>query len=165
MTKASDSLRLGPEEWFTLTVTREGILPLPERLVRALHLEPGEMVSMERWPGTLYLETMTACLSSLEESLRLERHWSVFKVFLCRPLAVVESNGLDLPIPSNLFPLDPGDRVVLQVLYRGPFPELYLYPGGLAELGRALAHERETRSGPRVKTVGESLLRPPTRRT
>jgi hypothetical protein len=138
-------------------------LPLPERLVRALRLESGEMVSMERWPGTLYLEPMTAFLSALEETLSFERPWSVFKVFLCRPLAVVEGNGLDLPIPSDLFPLDPGDRVVLQVLYRGPFPELYLYPGGLAELGRALAREREAPSGLREKVVSETLLRPPTR--
>ena len=136
---------MAPNERLDLIVRREGILPLPERVAVALRLEPGEMVSMERWPGVLYLETMTAFLDALEDAPAPETHWSEFvRVFLARPLATVDGNGLDLPIPWALFPLRPGDRVVLQVLYRGPFPELYVYRGDFAELGRTLASERET---------------------
>jgi len=139
------ALQLVPEERFEMTVIDRGILPLPERVVSALRLDSGEMVSMERWPGVLYLETLTAFLDALEETLTPERHWSeVVRVFLTRPLTVVEDGGLELPIPSHLFALKPGDRVVLQVLYRGPFPELYLYPGDFAELGQELAIERDT---------------------
>jgi hypothetical protein len=43
--------------------------------------------------------------------------------------------------PSSLF--SRGDRVVLQVIYRGSFPELYLYPGDLARLCRELVIERD----------------------
>ena len=101
---------------------------------------------MERWPGVLYLETLTAFLDALEGAMAPETHWSeVVRVFLTRPLAVVEGSGLDLPVPWALFPLNPGDRLVLQVLYRGPFPELYVYHGDFAELGRALATERDIR--------------------
>ena len=152
MAKASDSLRLGPDQRFDLIIKDKGVLPLPERVAVALGLEPGEMVSMERWPGVLYLETMTAFVEALAEIHPWVPSWSQrVQVFLSRPVAVVQCNGLDLPIPWALFPLHPGDRVVLQVLYRGSFPEFYLYPGGFAELGRALADERETPSEPRGK--------------
>jgi hypothetical protein len=148
MANANDSRRLVPEERFDLVVTDRGVLRLPERVAVALRLESGEMVSMERWPGVLYLETMTAFLDALAEIHPLEERWSErVRVFLSRPVAAVEGNGLNLPIPWALFPLHPGDRVVLQVLYRGPFPELYVYLGGLAELGRALANERERTTG------------------
>jgi hypothetical protein len=137
-------MRLAGER-LDLIVKDKGVLPLPERVAVALRLEAGEMVSMERWPGVLYLETMTAFLDALEAAMAPETHWSErVRVFLTRPLAVVEGNGLDLPIPWALFPLHPGDRVVLQVLYIGPFPELYIYPGDLADLGRALAIERDS---------------------
>lgn len=133
---------LGPNERFDLTVREEGVLPLPERVALALRLEPGEMVSMERWPGSLYLETFTAFLDALEEKAPPGKHWSeVVHIFLSRTLAVVEGNGLELPIPSALFPLWPGDRVILQVIYRGPFPEMYLYPGDLREIHMALEME------------------------
>ena len=133
-----------PNERFDLTVREEGILPLPEPVVVALRLQSGELVSMERWPGTLYLETLTAFLDALEETLNLGRQWSeAVTVFLARTLSVVEGDGLELPIPPALFSLQPGDRVVLQVIYRGSFPELYLYPGDLAALGRELAIERD----------------------
>jgi hypothetical protein len=138
-------VRLRRDERLDLIVKDKGVLPLPERVAVALRLEPGEMVSMERWPGVLYLETMTAFLDALEDAMAPETHWTeVVRGFLTRPLAVVEGNGLDLPIPWALFPLHPGDRVVLQVLYRGPFPELYIYPENLADLGRVLAIERDS---------------------
>jgi hypothetical protein len=117
---------LGPNERFDLIVREEGILPLPERVALALRLESGETVSMERWPGSLFLETFTAFLDALEEEVPRGKHWSeVVRVFLSRALAVVEGGGLNLPIPSSLVPLLPGDRVVLQVIYRGSFPDLY----------------------------------------
>jgi hypothetical protein len=137
MAKASP-FPLGPDERFDLTVREQGILPLPEPVVVALRLQSGEMVSMERWPGTLYLETLTAFLEALEETLNPGKPWSeAITVFLTRTLGVVDE-GLELPIPPALFPLQPGDRVVLQLIYRGPFPELYLYPGDLAGLARAM---------------------------
>jgi len=125
-----------------LTVREEGILPLPECVALALRLKSGEMVSMERWPGTLYLETFTAFLDALEEKAPLGKDWSeVVRLFLSRTLSVVAGSGLDLPIPPALFSLQPGDRVVLQVIYRGPFPELYLYPADLRPLHEALTLE------------------------
>src|ERR1700686_539917 len=134
---------LGPNERFDLIVREEGVLPLPEPVVVALRLQSGELVSMERWPGTLYLETLSAFLDALEESLNPGRQWSeAITVFLARTLAVVEGDGLELPIPPALFSLQPGDRVVVQVIYRGPFPELYLYPGDLKATLRALEMER-----------------------
>jgi hypothetical protein len=123
-------------------VREEGILPLPERVALALRLESGEMVSMERWPGSLFLETFTAFLDALQEEVPRGKHWSeVVRIFLSRTLAVVEGGGLELPIPSSLFPLLPGDRVVLQVIYRGSLPELYLYPGDLRATLKALEVE------------------------
>jgi len=133
---------LAPNERFDLIVREEGVLPLPEPVVVALRLQSGELVSMERWPGTLYLETLTAFLDALEESLNPGRQWSAaITVFLARTLAVVEGDGLELPIPPDLFSLQPGDRVVLQVIYRGSFPELYLYPADLGTLCRDLERE------------------------
>jgi len=132
----------GPNERFDLLVREEGVLPLPEPLAVALRLQSGELVSMERWPGTLYLETLTAFLGALEETLNPGRQWSeAVTIFLARTLSVVEGDGLELAIPPALFSLQPGDRVVLQVIYRGRFPELYLYPGDLTGLYRELEME------------------------
>jgi hypothetical protein len=143
-------LTLGPDERFDLTVREEGILPLPEPVVVALRLQSGELVSMERWPGSLYLETFTAFLDALEETAPSGKHWSeVVRVFLSRALLVVAGSGLELPIPADLFPLRPGDRVVLQVIYRGPFPELYLYPADLRPLHEALTLEFNRKEAPR----------------
>jgi len=138
---------IGLYERFDLTVREEGILPLPEPVVMALRLRSGELVSMERWPGTLYLETLTAFLEALEETLNPGKSRSeAVTVFLTRTLGAVDE-GLELAIPPALFPLQPGDRVILQLIYRGPFPELYLYPGDLAGLARDLAIERDRETG------------------
>ncbi|HSS51992.1 MAG TPA: hypothetical protein VLX28_23875 [Thermoanaerobaculia bacterium] len=59
-----------------MTVREPGILPLPEPVVVALRLQSGELVSMERWPGTVYLETLTTYLEALEESLSPGKQWS-----------------------------------------------------------------------------------------
>ena len=142
MLKAKPPISLDPDERFELTIRTEGILPLPERVTAALRLELGEIVSMERWPCVLYLETFSSFLDALGEAMAPEAQWKeTVTVFLSRTLAVVEGNGLELPIPSALFPLRPGDRVVLQVLGRGQFPELYLYPADLTAVRRDLAVE------------------------
>jgi hypothetical protein len=139
---AIPAVSLGPDERFELVVRAEGILPLPEQVTVALRLERGEMVAMERWPGALYLETFNAFLDSLGEARAPGVQWQkAVTVFLSRTLAVVEGSGRELPIPSALFPLQPGDQVVLQVLCRGQFPELYLYPADLTAVHRDLAME------------------------
>jgi len=133
---------LMPDERFNLVVIEPGFLPIPHRVRITLRLEPGEMVAMERWPATLYLETYSFFLGALEDAVPCDEHWNqVVKHFLCRPLTVLEGRGL--PIPAALFPLETGDRLVLQVLFRGQFPELYVYPADLRGVRRDLAIERE----------------------
>ncbi|HEX4965509.1 MAG TPA: hypothetical protein VF173_32160 [Thermoanaerobaculia bacterium] len=131
-----------PEERFELVVVDRGFLPFPERLRIALRLEPGEMVALERWPATLYLETYSSFLGALDETVPFEEQWGqVVEHFLRRKLAVLEGKGL--PIPADLFVLEQGDPFVLQVLFRGRFPELYLYPADLVGVRRELAIERD----------------------
>jgi hypothetical protein len=133
---------LGPDERFELLVSVEGILPIPEKLRRALHLEPGEIVSVELLPGSLCLETYSAFLDVLFEAVPLDQRWDqVVEHFLSRTLATVEERGLS--IPADLFPLRPGQRLILQVLYRGLFPELYLYPADIDAVRRDLAIDTE----------------------
>ena len=129
-----------PDERFDLVVTEPGFLPIPHRVRISLRLEPGEMMAMERWPATLYLETYSFFLGALEDAIPFDEN-RVVKHFLCRPLTVLEERGL--PIQAGLFPLETGDRLVLQVLFRGLFPELYVYPADLRGVRRDLAIERE----------------------
>ena len=129
------AVHLGPDERFEIVICEEGLLPIPEKLRVALRLEPGEIVSIERWPGSLYLETYSAFLDAVFEAVPLAERWGqVQEHFLTRTLTVVEEKGLS--IPADLFPLRPDQPMVLQVLRRGLVPELYLYPADLIETER-----------------------------
>jgi hypothetical protein len=101
----------------------------------ALRLEPGEMVSVERWPGSLYLETFSSFLDAVGDLSGLELWQQVLRLFHKRTLTVVEERG-GVPISMDLFPLRRRDHLILQVLFRGRFPELYLYPADLTGICR-----------------------------
>src|SRR4051812_24251111 len=94
-----DSCRpMGAVERFELVVSEEGILPIPEGLRGTLHLEPGEIVALERGSGSLHLETFSAFLGVLEESVPVEKQWEqVVERFLSRALTALEERGLPIP--------------------------------------------------------------------
>ncbi|HEX4498397.1 MAG TPA: hypothetical protein VIE43_22160 [Thermoanaerobaculia bacterium] len=119
-----------PDERFELAVNAHGFLPIPQTLRRALRLESGEIVALERWPGSLHLEPFSSFVDLLQGFSPGELRAQALRQFHCRELSAVEEKGL--PIPAALFPLQEGDRVVLQALYLGRFPELYLYPAETA---------------------------------
>lgn len=120
-----------PDERFELAVSARGFLPIPQTLRNALRLESGEIVAFERWPGSLHLEPFSSFVDSLRGLSPGELWVQALPQFYRRELSAVEEKGL--PIPATLFPLQEGDRVVLQALYRGRFPDLYLYPADPAE--------------------------------
>jgi hypothetical protein len=127
-------------ERFELVVSEEGILPIPVALRVALHLEPGEVVSVESGPAALSLETFSAFLDALAEAAP-EKQWEqVVQRFLTRTLTCMEEEGL--PIPSDLLP-QRGRPVVLQVIRRGSQLELYLLQAEVSAVRQDLANEPE----------------------
>jgi hypothetical protein len=122
---------------FGLIIEVEGLLPLPETVARALSLKPKDIFSVERWPASLRLEPYEAFLEAIWRALPPGRLWNEVLGFFARPLAALEERGL--PISPGLLPLHRGDEVILQVLSRGAYPEIYLYPVQLAAARRHLA--------------------------
>jgi hypothetical protein len=116
---------------FKLTAEEEGVLPLG--------LKQGDILSIERWSVSLHIEPYEAFLEIIWEALPPERLWREVERFLARPLAVLEERGVR--IPRDLFSLQPGDEIVLQILSRGFAPEIYVYPCILGTVRRDLAIE------------------------
>jgi len=120
-------LQLGPgDRRFELIVKEEGVLPLTEELVQALKLKPGDILSVAMGPATLHLEIFEEFLSCVFETFAPEILWCQVQPFLERTLTSLKSAGA-LPIPPDLFRLQPGDRVTLQVMQRGTAHELYVF--------------------------------------
>lgn len=124
---------------FKLTAEEEGVLPFPAAAALPLGLKQGDILSIERWPASLHIEPYEAFLETIWKALPPERLWREVERFLARPLAVLEERGVR--IPRDLFSLQPGEEVVLQILSRGFAPEIYVYPCILGAVRRDLAIE------------------------
>jgi hypothetical protein len=107
------TVHLSPGERFELVVLEEGILPIPEALRATLRLEVGEVVSVELVDGSLTLTLFSAFLESLDsQAVAVEKQWAqVVQSFISRTLTCLDERGL--PIAADLFPLEPGEPVVL----------------------------------------------------
>ncbi len=122
---AIPAARLDSDKRFELVVSEEGLLPISEGLRVALNLELGEPVALERSPASLSLEPFNAYLDALQEMVPIEQVWKqIAQSFLTRALTRVEERGL--AIPEDLFPLQAGESVFLQVHRRGLVRELNL---------------------------------------
>ncbi|MFY9824395.1 MAG: AbrB/MazE/SpoVT family DNA-binding domain-containing protein [Thermoanaerobaculia bacterium] len=125
---------------FEIIAEAGGFLPFPAAVARRVGLKPGDFLALERWPASLRLEPYKAFFNAIRESLPPECLRNDVEQFLARPFTVLEARGL--PIPRDLLPLQRGDEVILQVLSRGSYSEIYLYLARLpAALRRDLAIE------------------------
>lgn len=130
MTSAAGRVpKAGWGEQHDLTVAEAGALTLPHALSGRLGLAPGDLLSVEPGPVSLRLEIYRELLAADWEGLSSESAWRCVEEFLGRPLTAVLAGGR-LPIPADLLPLARGDRVVLQVVGRGLFHDLFVFRAG-----------------------------------
>ncbi len=102
-----------------------GEVKLPRRLIRDLGLEPGEVFGLSAGPLTVRLDRYAELLA-FARSVSRSLAWPEVAPFLSGPVAVL-SRGGTLAIPPWLLPVTRDVPTFLQVVWRGPSPELYLY--------------------------------------
>ncbi len=115
---------------FEITIETEGRLTLPPELVRALGLEPGDIVALEPLEGLgkyVRIQFYRQILTFPVEALSLSIRWSFIVELLRLPLTAIEEGGA-LWIPPDVLPLRAGDRPVLSVtaLFESSWPSVYL---------------------------------------
>jgi len=113
-------------ESFRLEIESEGFLPLPEELRARLGLELGALLSLTRNDISIRLDLYIELLEDLRLSVKPPNRWRCLEQFISRTLTSVGADG-SVAIPSDLFALHPGDRVVLEVFTQGLGHTLYLY--------------------------------------
>jgi hypothetical protein len=113
-------------ESYRLKIESEGCVLLPEELRESLDLEPGALLSLARNDISIRLDLYSELLEDLQRSVRPPNRWRCLEQFISRTLSSVGVDG-SVAIPSHLFALHPGDRVVLEVLTQGLGHTLYLY--------------------------------------
>jgi hypothetical protein len=113
-------------EYYHLVIESEGCVLLPEDLIQSLDLEPGDLISLVRNDISIRLDLYSELLADLQHSVKPPNRWRCLEQFISRTLSSVGADG-GLEIPSDLFSLLPGDRVVLEVLAQGLGHTLYLY--------------------------------------
>ena len=98
---------------------------LPRRLIRDLALAPGEVFGLSAGPLSLRLDRYAELLG-FTRSVSRGLAWPEVARFLSGPVAVLGAGGT-LAIPPRLLPVTCDVPTFLQVVWRGPSPELYLY--------------------------------------
>jgi hypothetical protein len=122
----ADPLLPGPDGYFDVQVSEAGLLTLSAPLTAALDLEPGDLLALDPGPVSLHLKSYRDFLADNWEAVSTPNRNLYLVEFLGRPVAAVEPGGR-ITIPPEVFPLFPGDRMVLQVTSRGLGHELYLF--------------------------------------
>ncbi len=110
---------------YEVRVQTQGVLILPEPVMERAGLAAGDILSLEMGPASLYLEIYREFLGELPAH-STENRWLFLSEFLSRPLTAAGAGGA-VPIPAEVFPLAPGEVVVLQVLRLGLVHKLYLF--------------------------------------
>lgn len=118
-------MKLPPaDESIALEVAAPGEIVLPATLARRLGLAPGELLALVPRPLSLQLERLGDLLAYVRGLPAVEA-WPAVEAFLRHPLTTLTQAGI-LFVPQEVAGFQPGDRVLLQVLWRGPSPETYL---------------------------------------
>jgi hypothetical protein len=119
-------MRLPPaDEVFSLAVAAPGEVTLPRRLVRDLGLAPGEVFGLTAGPLTVRLDRYAELLAFARSVSRCLA-WPEVARFLSGPVSVLGPGGT-LAVPPRLLAVTCDVPTFLQVVWRGPSPELYLF--------------------------------------
>lgn len=110
---------------YPLAVVTPGEVRLPRRLLRDLGLAPGEVFGLSAGPLSLRLDRYAELLA-FARSVSHSLAWPEVARFLSGPVAVLGAGGT-LAIPARLLAVTVDAPTFLQVAWRGPSPELYLF--------------------------------------
>lgn len=134
-------MRLPPSDAvYPVALAGTGVLVLPRFLVRRLALAPGEIFALVAGPLSLRLDRYADLLTQLQ-GFAPEDAWTEIQWFLRAPLAGLGPGGtLELPAELTAYGAAGSGTTWLQVVWRGPSPELYLFrDAGDAESHGAVA--------------------------
>lgn len=119
-------MKLPPaDEIHPLEVAAPGEVKLPRRLARDLSLEPGEIFGLTAGPLSLRLDRYVDLLA-FARGVSRDLAWPEVAQFLSGPVTVLGAT-CTLAIPPRLLPVTFDVPIFLQVVWRGPSPELFLF--------------------------------------
>jgi hypothetical protein len=125
-----------PDAVYPVALAGPGSIVLPHFLVRRLALAPGEIFALVAGPLSLRLDRYAELLVQVQGMAHVDA-WTEVERFLRAPLAGLGPDG-SLRIPPEVPAYGQADsgRAWLQVVWRGPAPELYLFREGDEEDSR-----------------------------
>lgn len=112
------------DEMLELEVTAPGEISFPPAVTRRLGLAPGAVLALVSRPLSLQVERLDDLLADVRD-LPAAEAWPAVAAFLRHPLTTLTWAGT-LFVPPEAAQFETGERALVQVLWRGPSPEIYL---------------------------------------